>query len=83
MTTLEQQIRQIAAEELGIPGWRITLWTRFPDIGADSFAILNLLVALEEKFRIEFPFEKIEQLDSLGSIKTLMETLPGSAGIAA
>jgi acyl carrier protein len=78
--TLEQQIHRIAAEELGIPPNRITWSARFRDLGADSFGIINLLVALEEKFKIEFPFDRVDDFDSLGGITELIQALSKSAG---
>jgi acyl carrier protein len=79
MWTLEQEIRQIAAEELDIPGHRITRSASFCDLGASSCDIVGLLIALEDRFEIEFPFEKVDQLTSLARIAALIASLPKPA----
>jgi acyl carrier protein len=80
MRTLQQQIRQIAAKEFDIPGYRITPSARFQNLGVGSCEIVGLLIALEEKFKIEFPFDKVDELDSLASITALILSLPKSSG---
>ena len=62
MTTFED-IRAIVAEQLGVVEDKVTPEASFAnDLGADSLDTVELVMALEEKFKIEIPDEDAEKI---------------------
>ena len=62
MTTFED-IRAIVAEQLGVLEDKVTPEASFAnDLGADSLDTVELVMALEEKFKIEIPDEDAEKI---------------------
>ena len=69
------QVRMAAADVLRIPLERITEASTPESIEIwDSVEHLNLILALETQFGIEFEPEEIEQMKSIGQIATLVES---------
>ena len=67
---LEQEIRAIIAEVTEIEPEKITLEASFvEDLGMDSMMALEILAAIEKKYKIQIPEEKLMRL------KNLQETL--------
>lgn len=67
---LEHEVRQIISEIIEIEVDKISLDARFvEDIGMDSMMALEILAALERKYKITIPE------DELPRIKTLRDTL--------
>lgn len=65
--TIADQVRQIVAEQLGVPFEEITLESEFvADLGADSLDLVELVMALEEEYDIEISEEEIEQIVTVG-----------------
>lgn len=64
-----EKIKNIIAEQLGIDANEITLESSFiDDLGADSLDIVELIMALEEEFDIEFPDEDAEKISVVGDV---------------
>ena len=58
MSTVEQQVKAIVAEQLGVKQEQVTNDASFvDDLGADSLDTVELVMALEEEFEIEIPDE--------------------------
>jgi acyl carrier protein len=56
MHTVEQRVRQIIVDRLGIDADCVTPQSDFAeDLGADSLDRVELLLAMEEKFRVRVP----------------------------
>jgi acyl carrier protein len=54
MSTVEQQVKAIVAEQLGVKPEQVTNDASFvDDLGADSLDTVELVMALEEEFNIE------------------------------
>jgi acyl carrier protein len=54
-------VREIIAHQLELPAERVTLEARFgEDLKADPLAMFELVMALEDDFKIEIPEEDIE-----------------------
>lgn len=69
------QVRMAAADVLRIPLERITEASTPESIEIwDSVEHLNLILALETQFGIEFEPEEIERMKSIGQIATLVES---------
>jgi len=52
---LEQRIKELIAEQLGVPEKQVVKTAYFSNLGADSVDVLELLMALEEEFGIQIP----------------------------
>ncbi len=63
------KIKGIIAEQLGLDASEITMESSFvDDLGADSLDIVELIMALEEEFDIEFPDEDAEKVATVGDV---------------
>ena len=69
MSTVEQQVKAIVAEQLGVKQEQVTNDASFvDDLGADSLDTVELVMALEEEFEIEIPDEDAEKLQTVGDV---------------
>ena len=63
MSTVEQQVKAIVAEQLGVKAEQVTSAASFvDDLGADSLDIVELVMAFEEAFDIDIPDEDAEKI---------------------
>ena len=63
MSDIEDQIKQIVVEHLGIEESKVTPEAKFiDDLGADSLDTVELVMAFEEKFNIEIPDDAAETI---------------------
>ena len=66
MSNVEQQIKAIIAEQLGVSESSITNESSFvDDLGADSLDTVELVMALEEEFETEIPDEDAEKITTV------------------
>jgi acyl carrier protein len=66
MSTVEQQVKAIVAEQLGVKQEQVTNDASFvDDLGADSLDTVELVMALEEEFEIEIPDEDAEKITTV------------------
>ena len=73
MTTFEK-VKKIVAEKLGVPEAKVTEEASFVnDLGADSLDVVELVMALEEKFDINVPDEDAEKISTVGDIVAYIE----------
>lgn len=64
-----QKIKSIIADQLGVDEEEITMEASFiDDLGADSLDIVELIMALESEFDIEFPDEDAEKVVTVGDV---------------
>ena len=76
MSTVEQQVKAIVAEQLGVKAEQVTNAASFvDDLGADSLDTVELVMALEEEFGHEIPDEQAEKLQSVGDVIKYIEDL--------
>ena len=67
--TIEQKVKDIIVEQLGVKPDQVTPDAKFiEDLGADSLDTVELVMALEEEFGIEVPDEQAEKLQSVGDV---------------
>jgi acyl carrier protein len=65
-TTIEERVKKIVSEQLGIEDEDITTESSFvEDLGADSLDTVELVMAFEEEFKIEIPDEDAEKILSV------------------
>ena len=56
MNSIEEEVKKIVIDHLGIDESKIKLESKFiDDLGADSLDTVELVMAFEEKFDIEIP----------------------------
>ena len=66
MSTVEQQVKAIVAEQLGVKLEQVTSDASFvADLGADSLDTVELVMALEEEFETEIPDEDAEKITTV------------------
>lgn len=66
MSTIEERVRKIVVEQLGVKQDELSNNASFvDDLGADSLDTVELVMALEEEFEIEIPDEKAEKITTL------------------
>jgi acyl carrier protein len=66
MSTVEQQVKAIVAEQLGVKEEEVTNDASFvDDLGADSLDTVELVMALEEEFETEIPDEDAEKITTV------------------
>jgi len=73
-TTIEQKVRDIIVEQLGVNADQVTTEAKFiEDLGADSLDTVELVMAFEEEFGIEVPDEEAEKLLTVGNVVQYIE----------
>jgi acyl carrier protein len=66
MENVEQRVRKIVAEQLGVNEPDIKLESSFvDDLGADSLDTVELVMALEDEFETEIPDEEAEKITTV------------------
>ena len=67
--SVEQRVKQIIVEQLGVDEAQVDLSASFvDDLGADSLDIVELVMAFEEEFSVEVPDEDAEKLQTVGDV---------------
>ncbi len=63
MASVEERVKQIIVEQLGVDEAEVTPNASFvDDLGADSLDTVELVMAFEEAFEIEIPDEDAEKI---------------------
>ena len=66
MASVEERIKQIIVEQLGVDEAEVTPTASFvDDLGADSLDTVELVMAFEEAFGLEIPDEDAEKIASV------------------
>ena len=67
MADIEQKVKDIIINELGVEAEKVTPEASFvEDLGADSLDTVELVMAFEEEFGMEIPDEEAEKLQTVG-----------------
>lgn len=75
MPSVFERVRAIAADVLQLPQERITLRSSVDNIETwDSLQHLNLILALEQEFGLQFEPEEMESMNSIEQLVELLET---------
>jgi len=66
MASIEERVKQIVAEQLGVDEAQVTNDAAFmDDLGADSLDTVELVMALEEEFDVEISDEDAEKIQKV------------------
>ena len=78
MNNVEERVRNIIVEQLGVQSDEISIDSSFvDDLGADSLDTVELVMALEEEFNCEIPDEDAEKITT---VKEAVEYLGANTG---
>ncbi|MDH4045706.1 MAG: acyl carrier protein [Gemmatimonadota bacterium] len=77
MSSVEDKVRDIIAEELGVEREKLSDDASFmEDLGADSLDQVELVMAFEKEFDIDIPDEDAEKMRTVGdALKYLHEKM--------
>ena len=77
MPSVDEKVKQIIVEQLGVDEAEVTPTAHFiDDLGADSLDIVELVMTFEEAFEIEIPEEEAEKIQT---VKDAVEYIQGHA----
>ncbi len=66
MSRVEERVKAIVVEQLGVKEEEVTSEASFvDDLGADSLDTVELVMALEEEFETEIPDEEAEKITTV------------------
>ena len=69
-----EKVKETVAESLGADINTITEETSFKDdLGADSLALFEMVMSLEESCGVEIPTEDLEQMKTVGDVVKYLE----------
>ena len=73
---VQERVKNIIVEQLGVEPDQVKPEAQFVnDLGADSLDTVELIMALEDEFKIEIPDEKAEKIKTVGeTIEYIVET---------
>jgi len=74
-------VLEILTEELGVEQSQLTTDARLKeDLGADSLSLVEINMALEDRFNLSIPDERLERVQTVGEIFELLVELLQSPG---
>lgn len=69
-------VKSVIVEQLSVSADEVKLESKFvDDLGADSLDVVELVMALEEKFGIEIPDEEAEKISDVKDVVAYIEKL--------
>ena len=67
-------VKAVVVEQLNVNEGEVKPESKFvDDLGADSLDVVELVMALEEKFEIEIPDEEAEKIQTVGDVVAYLE----------
>ena len=81
MSSVSERLRAVVARTFKMPIERVDDATTPAAVAAwDSLAQMELVIALEQEFSVEFALEDIMRMNSVGEIRSLLERQNGAKG---
>ncbi|MDH5465165.1 MAG: acyl carrier protein [Thiovulaceae bacterium] len=72
---LIDEIKEVVVEQLSVDAGEVKAESKFvEDLGADSLDVVELVMALEEKFDIEIPDEEAEKIQTVQNVIDYVES---------
>jgi acyl carrier protein len=79
MSDIESQVKEIIVEQLDVKPEDVDASKTFTeDLGADSLAIVELVLALEEKFEVKIPDDEVDKIKTVGDAIAYIKTHAGN-----
>ena len=72
MQKMSNIARKLLAEQLNISVELITAEITFSDLGADSIDVVEMIMALEDIYDVEFPEDDLEYYPTIESLVTVL-----------
>ena len=70
-----EKMKEMVADQLNVDAAEITAETSFKDdLGADSLDLFELVMALEEEYNVEIPYEDLEKLTTVGAVMDYLKS---------
>ena len=70
-----EKVKAILSEQFDVEEDSITADTKISeDLGADSLAVVDLLMSLEDEFEVEVPDDEIENIKTVGELVKYIES---------
>lgn len=74
MASIEERVRDLIVEQLGVNAEQVTSEASFiDDLGADSLDTVELVMAFEEEFGIDIPDEDAEKMTNVKDAISYLE----------
>lgn len=74
MASIEERVKNIIVDELGVSESAITRDAHFvDDLGADSLDTVELVLRFEQEFGLEIPDEEAEKISTVGTAIDFLE----------
>ncbi len=74
MSSIEERVKKIVVEQLGVSDDQVTSDASFvDDLGADSLDTVELVMALEEEFDTEIPDDEAEKITTVKQAITFIQ----------
>lgn len=68
------RVKGLISEQLSADESEMTIETSFEDLDADSLDIVELVMAIEEEFKLEISDEEVEKIKTVGDVVRYIET---------
>ena len=68
------RVKEIIVDELGVEGSAVTMESTLEDLGADSLDAVELIMALEEEYDLEFAEDEVKAMKSVKNIVEYIES---------
>jgi acyl carrier protein len=73
--SVEERVKRIVIDQLGVEEGQVTREAKFvDDLGADSLDTVELVMALEEEFKLEIPDQEAEKISTVGQAIDYIES---------
>jgi len=73
--SVEERVKRIVIDQLGVEEAQVTTEAKFvEDLGADSLDTVELVMALEEEFKLEIPDDEAEKISTVGQAVEYIDT---------
>ena len=74
MAAVDEKVKQIIVEQLGVDEGEVTATASFvDDLGADSLDTVELIMEFEKEFNISIPDDQAENISTVGQAISYLE----------
>lgn len=69
-----EKVKELLAEQFGVDAATITEDTNLvDDLGADSLEVVDLIMSIEDEFKVEVPDGEVENIKTVGALVQFIE----------